>query len=66
MPPAADAPTRSTPAAAPLAAARDSAVVCDLSPLSVLAISGPDAGAFLQGQLSSDVLSLAEGVAQFT
>ncbi len=66
MPPAADAPTRSAAPVAPLAAARDSAVVCDLSPLSVLSISGPDAGAFLQGQLSSDVLALAEGVAQFT
>jgi folate-binding protein YgfZ len=32
----------------------------------VLAISGPDAGVFLQGQLSSDVLALAEDVAQFT
>ena len=66
MPSATDAPTRSTPAAGPLAAARDSAVVCELSPLSVLAISGPDAGTFLQGQLSSDVIALADDAAQFT
>jgi folate-binding protein YgfZ len=66
MPPAADPPGRSTPAAAPLAAARDAAVVCDLSALSVLAISGPDAGAFLQGQLSSDVIALGDDAAQFT
>jgi folate-binding protein YgfZ len=66
MPPAADTPTHSTPDAPPLAAARDSAVVCDLSPLSVLSISGPDAGTFLQGQLSSDVIALADDIAQFT
>ena len=34
------------------------AVVCDLSPLAVLSISGADADAFLQGQLSSDVETL--------
>ena len=49
-----------------LIAARDSAVACDLAPLSILAISGADAGTFLQGQLSSDVLALAQGAAQFT
>ena len=36
-------------------AARDGAVVCDLVPCAVLAIDGPDAAAFLQGQLSNDV-----------
>lgn len=42
-----------------LAAARDAAVVCDLTPLSVLAVSGADAEPFLQGQLSCDVKALA-------
>jgi folate-binding protein YgfZ len=51
---------------AELIAARDAAVVCDLAPLAVLAISGPDAAAFLQGQLSSDVPELAQDAAQFT
>jgi folate-binding protein YgfZ len=41
-----------------LAAARDAAVVCDLSPLSVVAVSGAEAEAFLQGQLSCDVKAL--------
>ncbi|MEO8675497.1 MAG: folate-binding protein, partial [Casimicrobiaceae bacterium] len=63
--------TESLPAspAAPnpaLMAARDAAVVCDLAPLAILAISGPDAAAFLQGQLSSDVPALAPDSAQFT
>jgi len=49
-----------------LIAARDAAVVCDLAPLGVLAISGPDAAAFLQGQLSSDVPALEPDFAQFT
>ena len=48
------------PPVAALAGARDAAVVCDLAPSSVLAISGPDAAAFLQGQLSSDVTALAD------
>ena len=38
-------------------AARDAAVVCDLAPLSVLAVGGPDAAVFLQGQLSADIES---------
>jgi folate-binding protein YgfZ len=54
-----------TPATA-LEAARDAAVVCDLSPLSILGITGPDAAAFLQGQLSTDVPGLAEGAASHT
>jgi len=41
-------------------------IVCDLSPLSVLAIDGPDATTFLQGQLSNDVDALALGRAQYT
>jgi folate-binding protein YgfZ len=48
-----------------LAAARDAAVVCDLSPLAVIAISGTDAVPFLQGQLSCDVETLGEGVARY-
>lgn len=48
-----------------LAAAREGAVVCDLSPLAVLAISGVDAGRFLQGQLSCDVEALPEGAARY-
>ena len=41
-------------------------MVCDLSLLSVLAISGADAATFLHGQLSSDVAGLAQGAWQFT
>jgi tRNA-modifying protein YgfZ len=48
-----------------LAAARDAAVVCDLSPLAVLAVSGTDAAPFLQGQLSCDVETLNEGIARY-
>jgi len=46
-------------------AARDAAVVCDLTPLSVLAIEGADAGTFLQGQLSCDVKGLAPGACRY-
>jgi folate-binding protein YgfZ len=49
-----------------LAAARDHAVVCDLAPLGVLRVAGPDAADFLQGQLTNDVLSLAPGASQLT
>jgi folate-binding protein YgfZ len=49
-----------------LAAALDAAVVCDLSPLAVLAIDGPDATTFLNGQLSSDISSLTSDVCQYT
>ena len=42
-------------------AARDGAVLCDLDPLAVLAIAGPDAASFLQGQLSVDIAGLAPG-----
>jgi folate-binding protein YgfZ len=44
-----------------LEAARDGAVVCDLAPLSMLAIAGADAAAFLQGQLSADIVGLTPG-----
>jgi folate-binding protein YgfZ len=49
-----------------LAAARDTVIVCDLGPLSSLAIAGPDAAAFLQGQLTSDVEMLGAGASQFS
>lgn len=45
-------------AALELAAASRSAVISDLSQLGVIAISGEDAGSFLQGQLSCDVNAL--------
>jgi tRNA-modifying protein YgfZ len=49
-----------------LAGARDAAVVCDLTPLAVMRVAGPDAAAFLQGQLTSDVAALAAGTAQYS
>lgn len=48
-----------------LVAARDAAIVCDLSPLSVLRIAGPDAAAFLQGQFTDDVAALPPGEAEY-
>jgi folate-binding protein YgfZ len=42
-----------------LASAQLGAVVCDLSPLGVLKVTGADAEAFLQGQLTNDVAALA-------
>ncbi|HEY1461393.1 MAG TPA: folate-binding protein [Casimicrobiaceae bacterium] len=42
-------------------AARDSTVVCDVGASGVLSVAGPDAAAFLQGQLTNDVDSLAVG-----
>jgi len=56
----------SAPLSPALAAARDAAVVCDLSPLAVLAVTGPDAATFLHGQLSSDVTGLADNTATRT
>ncbi len=49
-----------------LAAARDAAVMCDLTPLAGMRIAGPDAAAFLQGQFTSDVAALAAGTAQYS
>jgi folate-binding protein YgfZ len=43
---------------ASLIKARDGAVLCDLGPLRVLSIAGPDAATLLQGQLSADVVGL--------
>ncbi len=41
-------------------------VMCDLSHEGLLLVSGEDAAAFLHGQLSNDILALAEGDAQIT
>ncbi len=55
-----------TDAATGLAAARHSAVVVDLTSCAVIEARGPDAEAFLQGQLSNDVRALAVGANQYT
>src|SRR5512136_3001844 len=47
-------------------AACDDAVVCDLAPFAVLAVTGADATAFLNGQLSNDVAALAIDACQYT
>ena len=52
--------------AAELAAARDGAIVCDLSALAVLRVAGPDAEAFLQGQFTNDLARLGPGSAQYS
>jgi folate-binding protein YgfZ len=44
-----------------LIAARDGAAVCDLAALRMLAIAGPDAATFLQGQVSADMVGLPSG-----
>jgi tRNA-modifying protein YgfZ len=49
-----------------LVAARDAAVVCDLTPIAVLRVHGPDAAAFLQGQFTNDVAALAPSTAQYS
>ena len=51
---------------AELEAARDHAVICDLAPLCVLRVAGPDAAVFLQGQLTNDVARLDAGSSQLT
>src|SRR6202163_2574228 len=61
-----DAVTRFSAPEVELAAARDAAVVCDLTPLAAMRIAGPDAAAFLQGQLTSDVAALTAGTAQYS
>lgn len=50
---------------ATLVAARDRAVVCDLTPLSLIAVTGTDATAFLQGQLSVDVDGFRPGQCRY-
>lgn len=49
---------------AELGAARDTAVLCDLAPWGVIAIEGPDATSFLQGQFTNDVTRLETGASQ--
>ena len=46
-------------------AARDGTIVADLSHNALLAVSGDDAAAFLQGQLTNDVQALRAGGAQW-
>jgi len=48
-----------------LLAARNAAVVCDLAPLGVLALTGADAATFLQGQVSCDVKAVTPGAGRF-
>ena len=58
-------PGRDSARESALLAARDAAVVCDLAPLSVLALAGADAAAFLQGQVSCDVKAITPGACRF-
>jgi folate-binding protein YgfZ len=59
-------PNIGTPVGEPaLRAARDAAVVCDLDPLRVLAVTGTDAAAFLNGQLSIDTVALQAGTCRY-
>jgi folate-binding protein YgfZ len=51
--------------AAELAAARDHAVLVDLSHNALLSITGDDAAAFLHGQFTNDVQALPVGAAQW-
>ncbi|HXH04406.1 MAG TPA: folate-binding protein [Candidatus Competibacteraceae bacterium] len=53
-------------AAAERQAAVDGDVLCDLSPLALLAIAGADAVAFLQGQLTNDVQRVDASHSQLT
>lgn len=53
------AQTTTERARAALLAAAEGAVLCDLSHYGLIAFEGPDAEAFLHGQLSSDVRALA-------
>src|SRR2546428_11732727 len=45
-----------------LAAARDTAIICDLAPLAAIRVAGPDAASFLLGQVTSDAVALAHGL----
>jgi len=55
-----------SPSTPSFAAARKSAVVSDVSPLALLAVTGLDAATFLQGQLSSDVAGLPFDACQYS
>ena len=61
-----DAVMRFDSAQAELGAARDGAVLCDLSPIAALRVAGQDAASFLQGQLTNDVAALLPGAAQYS
>lgn len=50
-------------AAAERRAARDANILVDLSPLSLIRVSGPDANAFLNAQLTNDVTRLVDNTA---
>ncbi|MBA3504463.1 MAG: folate-binding protein YgfZ [Betaproteobacteria bacterium] len=50
----------------PFAAAREHSIVCDEIDLGLLEFAGPDAAAFLQSQLSSDVAALVDGRTQLS
>ena len=52
--------------AAEIAAARDATIVADLSHHALLDVSGADAGAFLQAQLTNDVHELADDSAHWS
>lgn len=52
-------------AAGELAAASTGLIICDLSHEGLILASGEDAGAFLHGQFSNDVLALSEGGVQW-
>jgi len=54
-----------TASALPGHAAAD-AILCPVTDLALAGVAGPDASAFLQGQLSSDVGALAVGAAQWS
>jgi folate-binding protein YgfZ len=62
---AASPATHSASSAEALVAARDAAVVCELTQTCVLAIAGADAEAFLHGQLSCDVKGLPAGACRY-
>lgn len=49
-----------------LEAARDTAVLCDLTPIGALRLAGADAETFLQGQFTNDVAATAPGDAQYS
>lgn len=52
-------------AATEQAAARDAAVLCDLSAFALLRVAGPDATEFLQGQFTNDVAALGRDAWQY-
>lgn len=49
-----------------LRAAKSATIVCDLSHLGVIALSGDDRAVFLHAQLTSDVLNLARDASQYS